>query len=34
MEIFEKNNSENNKNKKKSDNSTISIFNLLCPIEL
>ena len=33
-EIFEENNSENNKNKKKSDNSTISIFNLLCPIEL
>ena len=30
-EIFEENNSEN---KKKSDNSTISIFNLLCPIEL
>ena len=30
-ELFEENNSEN---KKKSDNSTISIFNLLCPIEL
>ena len=33
-ELFSVNNNENNKNKKKSDNSVISIFNLLCPIEL
>ena len=33
-ELFEENNGENNKSEKKSDNSTISIFNLLCPIEL